>query len=54
MRVWLEDYTPSEEIGLLDKGIDRYFGTRRPRYERLVLHQTGSKCSEMIVNYYEI
>jgi hypothetical protein len=25
----LEDYTPPEEINLLDEGIDRYFGIRR-------------------------
>lgn len=35
----LEDYNPSEEINLLDEGIDRYFGIKPRRYGRIGLGQ---------------
>jgi hypothetical protein len=39
----LEDYTPSEEIGLLDEGIDRYFGIG-PHKAFAILDRIGLKA----------
>jgi hypothetical protein len=39
--VRLEDYTRSEEIDLLDEGIDRYLSIRRSRHSKLDSSKKG-------------
>jgi hypothetical protein len=42
--VRLEDYTRSEEIDLLDEGIDRYLSIRRSRHSKLDSSKKAAGC----------